>query len=225
MKKLFGAVLIFSVTVGSLASVAAASENKKEDQAITLNNNSEKPKKGIVPQNGFKETPLGNLTTEQIKLYKDSEDGLPKGFVKKLHIDILHPHTHTVDNIFKTYDGYTDRGEVISGTNGKSSNDTLVFSISKAVANKWGASVKFDYKKVSATVGYDVTWTDTKTWGYNAGVSGNKTVHVGMQDWYHTQEYNCHTDWYDTDGYNYGTDYGTGWAAQWFKPHFYSWET
>ncbi|MFC4767583.1 hypothetical protein [Effusibacillus consociatus] len=93
------------------------------------------------------------------------------------------------------------------------------------MANKWGASIDFAAKPVTYKVGYDVTWTDTKTWSYSSEVSPYKTVHIGLQDWYHVQEFNLHTDWYDNDGYPIGTTYGTGWAAQWFKPHFYSWET
>ena len=132
------------------------------------------------------------------------------------------PHAHYFLNIYSTYDGYRDRGEVASGYNGKSSNDTLSFTITRTVSNGWNCNIGFSADVVSGGVGYNVNWSTTKYWSYSATVNPYKTVHIGYQDWYHVQKYNVKTVWYYEEPV---TEYGTGWAEQWFKPHFYSWET
>lgn len=210
IRKLLQSIFIATLllTVGS-NSVLAHTENQSQTTAV-------KPIQGVAPKDGFLEQPLGTLSKEEIKRLEANNGVQTDHFA-------LAGHAHIFDNIYNRYDGYDERGEVASGYNGKSSIDTLSFSIQRQVNNKWNVNIGFDANPVKVGVGYDVGWSTTYTWGYSAQVNPYKTVHIGYQDWYHVQEYNVHTDWY----YDWGTstEYGQGWAAQWFKPHFYSWET
>jgi hypothetical protein len=177
-----------------------------------------KPLEGVAPDNGILDEPGGKLTpNERTQIDKKS---ITDFGISPQHIG--YPHIHYFDGIYNRYDGYLDRGEVASGYNGKGSSDTLSFSITKTVSNGWNTNIGFSANTVSSGVGYNVQWSATKSWTYSATVNPYKTVHIGYQDWYHVQEYYCHTMWlYNPPTYTFGD----GWAQQWFKPHFYSWQT
>lgn len=174
------------------------------------------PIEGIAPKDGYKNEPLGKLTGKERKLLLEK--------VSTEHIS-FYMHQHYFDGIYNTYDGYHDRGEVASGYNGKTESDVLEFGITRSVSNSWSTSIGFEKDVVTAGVGYNVTWSDEKSWTYYATVSPDSTAHIGYQDWYHVSQYNVHTTYVDSGGYYTWDENGTGWSAQWFKPHFYSWET
>ena len=132
--------------------------------------------------------------------------------------------------VTETYDGTIDRGEVESGYNDKTKEDIMPFSISRYVSNGFSLGLKLAPKsKIEATVGYDVEWGETRTFGYNATVSPKHTVHIEMKDCYHVSK--LHT-WKITQVWlgNSVTPTSTreddysAWAQQWYKPHFSAWE-
>ena len=232
LQRLIIVTLAFVFSFVSMPFVVSAHEGSVES-----NNVKEKPPIfGVAPNNGMLEDPGGILTKEQIKELEKKLNIERKEFEKKLqdsstgevnpsHFHII-PHYHVFDRVTGRYDGYYDRGEVASGYNGKNSIDTLSFQISRTVGNSWNANIGFAKEPVSAGVGYNVEWKETKSWTYSATVRPYKTVHIGYQDWYHVTQFDCHTVWinpyYPNDVWN---ENGSGWAAQWFKPHFYSCET
>ena len=177
-----------------------------------------KPLEGSAPDNGIPDEPGGTLTPNEIA-------EIEKNNVTDIGISPQHigyPHKHVFLGIYNRYDGYKNRGEVASGYNGKSSPDTLSFTITRTVSNSWNTTIGFSAQTISSGVGYNVGWSAQKSWTYSATVNPYRTVHIGYRDYYHVQEYNCLTTWY----YNppkYTS--GQGWAKQWFKPHFYTWET
>ncbi|GAB6274187.1 MAG: hypothetical protein STSR0004_10500 [Peptococcaceae bacterium] len=180
------------------------------------------PTAGVVPDNGYPSEPGGTLSKSEIKKLLDKETKPSKDSdVAPQHAGW--PHSHYFLNIYNRYDGYHDRGEVASGYNGKSSIDTLSFTITRTVSNGWNCSIGFAASIVSGGVGYDVNWSTSKSWSYSATVNPYKTVHIGYQDWYQVQMYNVKSSWYFLE--KTLDEYGNGWAKQWFKPHFYSWET
>lgn len=134
-------------------------------------------------------------------------------------------HLHQMGSITNTYDTMVSRGEVASGYNGKPGADQLSFTIQKEVSNGWNANIGFSSDVVSGGVGFDVTWSDTKSWGYTATVNSHKTCHIGLKDCYHVKTFNCATIYYNTNGQITNVESGNGWARQWYKPHFWSWET
>lgn len=173
--------------------------------------------------------PLGSLTKKEIKkLLKKirleeklwSKDVKDTGDVSAEHWSIFY-HNHYVDSIDNTYNGSIDRGEVASGYNGSPPvTDTLGFSQTLGFSNGWNTSIGFSDSVVSASVGYSVTYSSSDTFSYSMSVPVGDTGHIGYADWYHVQEYSCHTD------YNIIPDvYGDGWSQQWYKKHFYSWVT
>ncbi|MHA7965619.1 hypothetical protein ACX93W_15965 [Paenibacillus sp. CAU 1782] len=175
-------------------------------------NSTERPTPGTAPDNGVLESPGGILDELAID-----------NIITPFHISLT-PHVHEVINIFNTYDGYTDVGEVSSGYNGKSSMDNISFSITRVVSNGWNVDIGFSKNVIDAAVGYNSTWSTEKSFAYSSDVNPYKTVHIGYQDWFHVKEFNVKTDW-ALSPTTIKTDYGTGWSKQWYKYHFYSWET
>lgn len=143
--------------------------------------------------------------------------------IEPFHFHIT-PHIHTVDDIYSRYDGYRERGEQGSGYNPGPTTAVLKFTINRTVANGWSVNIGFSKDPVEAKVGYSVTWSEGRSWGWDVTTPANTTAHVGYQDWYHVQRYNCHTTYYPPSVPPL-VEYGQGWAEQWFKPHFYHWFT
>lgn len=167
----------------------------------------ERPTPGIAPPGP--ENPLVGEITPGVD---------PLGEVQPLHFDLT-PHIHYVDGIYNRYDGYLDRGEVASAYNPGPTESRIKFSITRYTSNSWSVSICFAKEPVEAAVGYSVEYGISQTFEYEVSIPAGYTVHVYYQDWYHVQEYNCHTDW------NFGgtivREDGQGWASQWFKYHFY----
>ncbi|QIB25937.1 hypothetical protein [Caloranaerobacter azorensis] len=162
------------------------------------NNNDEFPIKGIAPNNGYPEEPGGTLKPGEGKtrvFHKGELNSKRSDGVTINHFSLT-PHVHHFDRITAQYDGYIDRGEVASGYNGKSSKDTLDFSITRTVSNTWSTNIGFSADVVSGGVGFDVTWSEQKSWGYSVEVNPYKTAHIGYQDWYHIKDFTCYTRYF-----------------------------
>lgn len=132
--------------------------------------------------------------------------------------------------VTRTYNGTRDRGEVESGYNDKTEKDTMPFSISQTISNSFDLGLGYTSKKnIEAKVGYSLSWSDTRTFGYNATVSPKHTTHIEMVDCYHVSE--LHT-WQilevwvgnSTTPTTTRKDDYDAWSAQWYKAHFSSWE-
>lgn len=133
-------------------------------------------------------------------------------------------------SVTEKYDGTIDRGEVESGYNDKTTADIMPFSISRTVSNGFNLGLKLAPKdKIEVTVGYNVDWSETRTFGYNATVSPKHTVHIELKDCYHVSK--LHTwrimeVWLGnslTPTTTREDDY-SAWTQQWYKPHFTAWE-
>jgi hypothetical protein len=222
----FLVIFIFSLSTGTLSYA--------HDSNQPMNIEIEKPIIGTVPDNGYNDTPGGVLTEKELKellRIQKQQEHIPNFASLKLNNPEITPehfsligHSHYYDSTYNIYDGGIDRGEVASGYNGKNSKDTLTFTITRTVTNGWNCNIGFSSTIVEAGVGFSVTWSDTLSWQYSAEVNPYKTVHIGYQDWYHVKQYYCHTYWWALWPFDYN-EYGSGWAQQWFKPYFYSWET
>ncbi len=130
-------------------------------------------------------------------------------------------YSYYFDGIYNRYDGYYDRGIIeIAGPNNTSSVNTSTYTISRTVGNSFSTQIGADADFVSAHVGYNVKFSTEKSWAYTVTVPPGKTIYLHYRDWYHVQEFNCHKHYWLT-GSNV---YGTGWAAQWFAPQFYTTE-
>lgn len=161
----------------------------------------ERPIPGIAPP-GPEDPLVGEITPE----------------VEPLHISPT-PHIHVVDNIYHTYDGVLPRGEVGSQYNPGPTVPIVKFEIIRTVSNGWSVNIGFSKEPVQAAVGYNVEWSEGRLFGTEIPIPVDTTVHVFYEDWFHVQEYNCHTDW-AIEGRIYREN-GQGWAAQWFKGHIY----
>jgi hypothetical protein len=184
------------------------------------------PIKGIAPDNGYAEEPAaGEIKGNKPASEKHKQEKVKSkdGDVGTQHASIYY-HEHYVDNIYNEYDGYRDRGEIASAYNDCDCKASLGFSISETVSNGWGANLGFSASAVSNGVGYNVSWSTQKTWSYSVDTNPYHTAHVGYQDWYHVDEFNGHTTYYYETG-DSSTEYVQGWGEQWYKPHFYNWQT
>jgi hypothetical protein len=186
----------------------------------------------IEDLSGDEGDPLGTLTSEELDILNeklDREDMINrmrgmacKDTVPRLHFSII-IHTHVVDTIYNTFDGALDRGEVASGYNPGPGTTTLSFSQTLGYSNGWNASIGFSHQAVTASVGYNVTYSSSASFTYSMQVAEGHTGHIGHQDWYHVQEFTCFTVYYQYPNNVIG--YGDGWAQQWYKKHFYCWIT
>lgn len=186
------------------------------------------PQVGQDPSSG-PGNPLGTLTKKEIKKM-EKENKLHSNDQTSGEISTqdarFYPHTHNFLDIFKTYDGYYDRGELTSGGNSSYINDgSLEYGKTRSYSNSWNVDIGFESDYVSTGVGYSVTASSSDYFSWTMTVRPRKVGHIGGQDWYHTQEYNVRNDYYDNYNNLIGSEYGSGWAAQWYKFHFYDWET
>lgn len=151
--------------------------------------------------------PIGTLTNSQIRQLKSKISAEALG-------DIFY-----FDGVYQTYDGYHDRGAVlIAGPNNTSSPNTATYTIKRTISNGFNTTIGASADFVSANVGFNVKWSEERSWSYTVTVNPGKTVYVYYRDWYHVKKFNCHK-------YNWITGastYGTGFAEQWYAPQFYS---
>lgn len=132
----------------------------------------------------------------------------------------LTPHTHVVEAITGTYDGYYD----YSTGRGCVGPCTLSASESQSWSNTYGVSIQFDKGPISAKVGYDVTYSSTLSFTYSFYVPSGVTKVVRYKDWYHVTNMNVRTDWYlgCTTWCIISPEYGTAWAGKWYQRIFYA---
>jgi hypothetical protein len=131
-------------------------------------------------------------------------------------------HTHYVDAITGTYNGYYDK----STGYGCTGPCTLTASQSMQWSHKFGVSIEFDPGKLSGKVGYDVTYTTSWTFSFSFPVYAGQTKVARYRDWYHVTNMNVHTYWpaqgcgaFQCPAH---TTYGTAWAGQWYQRIFYA---
>ena len=187
---------------------------------------------GIAPNDGIEADEGGNLSKKELTKKQQKEEqevSIKAGSVK----------VYKYVNITGRYDGYHDRGVVMTGTNKKNSTDSMTFTYTREVSNSASiatgfskasnsASIATGFSKASveAVVGYNVSWSATKSWSYTASVGPYKTVNIGYKDWYHVQKLKFTTviEAYEGNSIYPKTtyQYATGQAKQWFKPEFYS---
>ena len=160
--------------------------------------------------------PLGQLSPDELR--KHIEDNTK---VTPFHV-ALPVHTHYFDGVVNSYEGYNERGYVTSGENRgpKGVKNNLKFDISHSYGNSWTTSIGFEAGIITTALGYDVTYSTTKTFGYEAEVNGGDRVNIGLKDWYKVTNFKVKT--YNYNGAFSGYDYGTGQAKQWLRPEFYS---
>jgi hypothetical protein len=221
LKKVLAFSLIMLLSVGQVAFAHDITEQTSP------------PEVGQDPTPNDPGNPLGTLSKGEIeklqnshKRHKESAhpNGKP-GDVSTQDVQLLY-HEHIFLDIFNTYDGYRDRGELTSGGNSSYTDDaTLTYSKSRSYSNGFNVNVGFSSGPVSGGVGYDVTYGDSDTFSWAMTVPPRKVGHIGGQDWYHVQEYNVRNDYYDQNGNQLDSEYGSGWAQQWYKFHFYDWLT
>ncbi len=174
---------------------------------------------GIAPNDGIEADEGGNLSKKELTKKQQKEEqevSIKAGSVK----------VYKYVNITGRYDGYHDRGVVMTGTNKKNSTDSMTFTYTREVSNSASIATGFSKASVEAVVGYNVSWSATKSWSYTASVGPYKTVNIGYKDWYHVQKLKFTTviEAYEGNSIYPKTtyQYATGQAKQWFKPEFYS---
>jgi hypothetical protein len=224
MNELKKILLVTFILLFSFGQLAFAHEKGEQISPATI---------GQDPSPEDPGNPLGTLTKGEIlrlqnsnNIHKEgSQSGGKPGGVSTEDVQILY-HEHIFLDIFNTYDGYRDRGELTSGGNSSYTDDaTLTYSKTRSYSNGWNVSIGFSSGPVSAGVGYDVTYDNSDTFSWAMTVPPRKVGHIGGQDWYHVQEYNVRNDYYDSSGNQLDSEYGSGWAEQWYKFHFYDWLT
>ncbi len=144
--------------------------------------------------------PLGALTDEEIeKLWEqiNAENGPDKGITGWVY-------NASVTN---TWTGYTWKGWQVSGDPG----GTVTLSQSFSISNCWGASIEFSALFLSATVGYDVTYSSTSLASYSHYVTPPMVGFIGYADFY---DYTVHDLDVSATYYDDGvpTDYESGTA-------------
>lgn len=186
---IFVAVMLVLCLISSVVSAATI------DQAL--------PTPGIAPEGP--QTPIGMIT----KPVQGKPGVQPDNII----------FTDYFDSIYNSYDGYHDRGEIYrAGPNGTSYPNEASFAFSQTVANSFNASFNIGDDVVSTGVGFDVTYTESRTWTYTFTVGPGQTVALHYRDWYHVKQFNCHRHYW-LDGSN---AYGTGVAENWYMPQFYT---
>lgn len=75
------------------------------------------------------------------------------------------------------------------------------------------------------SVGYNVTYGQSLSMGWSVPVASGKTGHIGYKDWYHCNDFTCHTRSVSYPWGEVSVVYGSGQARQWFKCAFYSYES
>lgn len=128
----------------------------------------------------------------------------------------LRPHTHYVTSIRARYDGYKQYSTGI-GCYGPC---TLTHTIGMSYGHKWGASISFDEGPISGTVGYDTTWTSSKSFSFSFPVASGQSKTVYYRDWMHVTTMNVKTWWSSLLSGWY--EYGTAWSGKWYKRLFFA---
>lgn len=169
------------------------------------------------PYNDYNQDAGGTLSKKEIlDRQQNKKEFITSGYIRVYkYVDII-----------RSYDGYRDRGKVAKGTNTKDTYDTLGFSYGKNVSNTASIATGFTKNSVEVVVGYDLSWSQYKSWSYNAVVGPGKTVYIGYKDWYHTDKLKFTTR---TESYLGNSlspivkySYDNGFADQWYMPEFYS---
>lgn len=119
-----------------------------------------------------------------------------------------------VDSIYGRYDGYYD----YSTQWGCIGPCTAAATWSTSVSNKWGASIKFDKAPISATVGYDVTFTESRSYTFSFAVASGREGLIRYKNWYHVTKMYVHKNVCQLTCTRYD---GTAWAGDFFKRVFY----
>ncbi len=83
--------------------------------------------------------------------------------------------TYYFDGVTNRYDGYRDRGIIeIAGPNETSSENSSTYEISRVVSNSFGTSIGASADFISANVGFQVTYSVTRSWTYTVTVPPGK---------------------------------------------------
>ena len=131
-------------------------------------------------------------------------------------------YTNYFDGVYHRCDGYRNMGIVEkAGPNNTDSSNSATFTITKTISNDYNVSIGISADFISAHVGYDVTYSTEKSWSYTVTIPPHKIVTLYCRYWYHVQEFKVHRHYWLTGS----NEYGTGWAAQWYYPQFYTSES
>lgn len=185
---IFVAVMLVLCLMSSVVSAATI------DQAL--------PTPGIAPEGP--QTPIGIIT----KPVQGKPGMQPDNII----------FTDYFDNVYNSYDGYHDRGEVFRAGNQTSVTDTATFTYAHACSNSFNATFNISADVVSGGVGYNVAYSETMTWQYSFPVPPGQTIGLHYRDWYHVKQFNCHRHYW-LDGSNV---YGNGSSENWFMYEFYT---
>jgi hypothetical protein len=122
---------------------------------------------------------------------------------------------YVVDSITGRYDGFY---KTVYSNGYCLGPWTATITTVDSVSNKWSASIGFKKEPISGTVGYDVTYTQARSFSFSFPVPAGREGSIWRKDWYHVTNLAIHV--LKTGG-NYPAPglrvNGTAWAAQYFK--------
>jgi len=232
LRKIF-CLLLTLLLCTNVISKADAHTDTEVDPSV----NSESAIEGIAPDGGT-DYSGGTLTDSEMKNLKKhlkeeekilddqikqmKQNKIDENIITPYHINLLVVHKHYIDSVGPSYNGYIDRGECARGKG--DSNGILQANVTNSCANGYNCSISFEADVVTASVGYSVTYEHALNIGWSCEVPAGKMGHIGYKDWYHCNNYSCHT-WNMDLLQREWTDYGSGQARQWYLCEFYSWTT
>lgn len=158
--------------------------------------------------------PIGTIDKQELTLQNDFGDG-------------FHPQFNSIWPVYsaqitRTRSGYHWRGWKVSGPG----PGTLTLSQSFTASNGWSSTIGFSHSVLSATVGYNVTYSRTMTASYSRNVTSGRWGHIGYDDrydnTYHDLDLTVTLVWL---GIPISTEHGTGRTWQWTRFAYYYTET
>ena len=159
--------------------------------------------------------PLGSLTEEECEALLASSMDWCNECPTTRHF-ALATHTHSVTNITGTTTRLTTAKQVNRTRDRLPTDAVLDFSVAMTVGNSWSATIGFEKKVVSASVGYDVEASGTRTAGYSIKVPAGELALITLSEEYKVTYFDCMTTWYPDpiSGTRYD-EMGTGSSEQW----------
>lgn len=164
--------------------------------------------------------PLGVLTEEERLRLIEETSGYCTTCPMPRHT-AFSAHTHHVLDITASYytlesAGQDATGIVLDCLHGPGER-TLSFSKELAISNSWSADISFSGDTISASLGFDVTFSGSDTAQFELVVPDGYAGIIYCYNRYAVKEFNLKTVYYNPYSSTPYEEYGTGTAQQWLR--------
>ncbi len=205
MKKIFSILLVSALvitgTIGATGmSVSAAYPYGSSEMPTLVSPEYSETSDQYLP-------PLGALSEEDIQKINEELYGGDD-------LDDLFTGTRYTIVVTSGMTGYSWRGWKVTGGPGGS----VSLGHSYSISNGWNATIQIGPEAISASVGYDVTYTSSMYASYTSNITAGMYGHIGYSDFYDSTLTNLDiTARHYTLGILTGTETGTGNSWAWTR--------